>query len=182
MRVIAGTAKGRRLVTPPRDAPIRPVEDRVKESLYNILFSVIDLRVLDCFAGTGALGIEALSRGAAHATFIEQAPQAIALIHENLARCQVADRATVLRGAATRTLQRLGQLQMQFDIIFLDPPYGQDLVAPNLTIIAEQQLLVPTGQILIEHARQDQFAIPAALVPSDQRRFGQTLVTFLKLG
>lgn len=182
MRVIAGTAKGRRLASPPRDAPIRPVEDRVKESLFNILFSVIDLRVLDCFAGTGALGIEAVSRGAAHATFIEQAPPAIALIYENLARCQVADRATVLRGAATRTLQRLGQQQAQFDIIFLDPPYGQALVAPSLAIITEQHLLAPTGQILIEHARQDLFAIPPSLIRSDQRRFGQTLVTFLKLG
>lgn len=179
MRVIAGSAKGRTLKGPPKGAPIRPVEDRVKEAIFSILFSVENFRVLDCFAGTGAIGIEGLSRGAAHATFIDASRVAVGLLTENLARCGFEDHARILQLPAERALAQLGKEHAKFDLIFVDPPYGKNLVEPALQIIADEKLFTRDGQILIEHSTRDTFAIPPTLVQSDRREYGQTAITFL---
>src|SRR5688500_422077 len=122
MRVIAGSFKGRRLKTPSWDG-LRPTSDKLRETLFNILAArVPGARVLDGFAGTGAVGIEALSRGAAYVTFVESDRRAAALIEENLAVCGITDRYTLERGQVTTVLRQF-PAEASFDVIVLDPPY-----------------------------------------------------------
>src|SRR5687768_14431847 len=119
MRIIAGRLKGRRLKAPAWEG-LRPTSDRLRETLFNILAPRMDgARVLDGYAGTGAVGIEAVSRGAAHVTFVEQDRRAVALIEENLTACGVVGGYTILRGDVATVLAGLGT----FDLILLDPPY-----------------------------------------------------------
>lgn len=189
MRVIAGTAKGLRLATPSRKTPVRPIDDRVKEALFSILFDLQGLRILDCFAGTGAVGIEALSRGAQHATFIDNLGEAIAVIEENLRRCHMQDRATVLRMPVDRGLRLVRTRGATYDIIFVDPPYNKHLVNPTLARIVEYQLLrtahsaerrAKPGRIVIEHCPQEPLALPPTLALTDQRKYGQTTISFVQ--
>src|ERR671918_2211454 len=121
MRIIAGALKGRRLEAP--DWPgVRPTSDKLRETLFNVLAPRIrGARVLDGFAGSGAVGIEALSRGAAHVTFVDQDPRAVRLIEENLARCKVSDRYVIIRARFDQAATRLAAAT--FDLVFLDPPY-----------------------------------------------------------
>jgi 16S rRNA (guanine(966)-N(2))-methyltransferase RsmD len=152
VRVIGGSLKGRRLETP--DWPgLRPTSDKLRETLFNVLAPRIDgARLLDGYAGTGAVGIEALSRGAAHVTFVERDGRAVRLIERNLARASLAaDRHVIIRAEIGGAVSRL--TTQLFDIIFLDPPYGAPELAAAL-IAAEP--LVGDGTLLIaEHARRD---------------------------
>lgn len=181
MRVISGTAKGRRLATPARTDPIRPVLDQVKEAIFNILFDVSGARVLDCFAGTGALGIEALSRGTMHATFIDLSSRATDLIRKNIELCHFTERATVLQLPATKALQRLGDRGAQFDLIFIDPPYEQGLLNPALAAAAQANLLAADGFIIMEHHPKEAVEVPPGLSLTDQRKYGQTLISFCRV-
>jgi 16S rRNA (guanine966-N2)-methyltransferase len=150
IRIIGGELRGRRLETPTWNG-LRPTSDRLRETLFNILMPGIrGARVLDGYAGTGAVGIEALSRGAAHVTFVEQDPRAGALIARNLARCGVADRHVIIRASLAASTARLGG---PFDIVFLDPPYGAAELAGGLE--AGASLLAHGGLLVIEHARRD---------------------------
>lgn len=152
MRVIAGALKGRRLEAP--DWPgLRPTSDKLRETLFNILAPrLAGARVLDGYAGSGAVGIEALSRGAAHVTFVEHDSRAAALIAANLQRCGVADRHAIIRrrfggfGGAGR--------RGDFDLVFLDPPYGAAEMAAALA--AAEPLIAPGALLVIEHARRDE--------------------------
>jgi 16S rRNA (guanine(966)-N(2))-methyltransferase RsmD len=153
--VIAGSLKGRLLDTPAWDG-LRPTSDRLRETLFNVLAGRVEgANVLDGFAGTGAVGIEALSRGAAQVTFVEADGGAVRLIERNLERCAVTDRYAIIRArfadAARRSLPGL------FDLVFLDPPYGPDVIAGTLEAAAP--LLAPGGLLILEHARRD--AAPA---------------------
>ena len=124
MRVVAGTARGR-IIDAPAGRSTRPTSDRVRESIFNALGSldaVVDATVVDLFAGSGAMGIEALSRGAAHATFVESDRGAVGVIEANLDRCGFGDRATVVAGTVERFLER----QRAFDLALVDPPYAYD--------------------------------------------------------
>ena len=182
MRVIGGAAKGRRLRVPRGDA-VRPTADRVKESLFNILprdFS--GARVLDVFAGSGNLSIEALSRGAAHAILIDVSQRAGAMIRENLRRLGFAAQTEVWVAAAARSLKTLARRADSFDFIFLDPPYDQGLAGRSLELIGRCDLLRPGGTLVIEHSSRE--AIGAAYGPlqlHDQRRYGDTLLSFYKV-
>jgi 16S rRNA (guanine966-N2)-methyltransferase len=151
MRVIAGTLKGRRLQAPGWDG-LRPTSDKLRETLFNVLAPRIQgAQVLDGYAGTGAVGIEALSRGAAHVTFVERDPRAAALIAANLERCGVSDRYAIIRArfAGTERPPAGGR----FDIIFVDPPYGAGELAAAL---AAAESLVQAGTLLVlEHAKRD---------------------------
>ncbi len=153
MRVIAGSAKGR-ILRPPRTSATRPITDRAKESLFNILTPRIgDSRFLDLFAGTGSVGIEALSRGAAHVTFVESDRRAQALIAENLARCAIADGYAIIRASASRAVQTFQRSPsfVPFDIILLDPPYDH----PAADALAGIDALVASdGLVVFEHARK----------------------------
>lgn len=151
MRVIAGTLKGRHLDAPNWDG-LRPTSDKLRGTLFNVLAPRIDgARVLDGFAGTGAIGIEALSRGAAHVTFVERDPRAIALIAANLRRCGVADRYAIIRARFGGTEQPSGS--ESFDVIFLDPPYGATELLS--AIDAAESLVQAHTLLIVEHARRD---------------------------
>jgi 16S rRNA (guanine966-N2)-methyltransferase len=169
VRVVAGSAKGRTLRAPD-GKDTRPTSDRVREAVFNALGSlgvVDDARVLDLFAGSGALGIEALSRGAAHATFVDQSRAAVALIQENLAVCGLADRATVVNGDVGRHRIDIDSM----NLVLADPPYLFDgwaelfeRLSSGVFVVAESNraLEAPVGWELVR-----------------QRRYGTTWVTFL---
>lgn len=152
MRIIAGELKGRRLQAPTWDG-LRPTSDKLRETLFNVVAQrVSGARMLDLYAGTGAIGIEAISRGAAHATFVESDPRALKLIEQNLRHCAVADRYAIIRhhldGEAPPTLPA-----GSFDLIVLDPPYDEpDLRA---AIAAAERLMAAGGLLVLEHARRN---------------------------
>ena len=162
MRIIAGTLKGRRLDAP--DWPgLRPTSDRLRETLFNILAPRIrGARVLDGYAGTGAVGLEALSRGAAHVTFIEQDRRAQQLIESNLRNCGVSDRYAIIRAGFAAAALSAGE----FDLVFLDPPYE----AAELTAALEAAapLVGPEALLILEHATRD--AAPEAIGTLERTR------------
>jgi 16S rRNA (guanine(966)-N(2))-methyltransferase RsmD len=151
LRIIAGTLKGRRLDTPGWDG-LRPTSDRLRETLFNVLAGRVEgARVLDGFAGTGAVGIEALSRGAAQVTFVESDPRAVRLIERNLERCAVSDRYAIIRAGFADAARR--SFPGSFDLVFLDPPYRSDVIVSTLEAAAP--LVAPGGLLILEHARRD---------------------------
>jgi 16S rRNA (guanine(966)-N(2))-methyltransferase RsmD len=156
VRVIAGTLKGRRLKTPTWSG-LRPTSDKLRETLFNILAPrIADASVLDLYAGTGALGIEALSRGARSAVFVEANRRAQALIAENLARCGFENGYAIIRTTAARALEQLARSAHEpFDIVLLDPPYAPESRQGFESILAEAaRMLAPTGVAILEHARR----------------------------
>jgi 16S rRNA (guanine(966)-N(2))-methyltransferase RsmD len=178
MRVIAGTLKSRRLDAPNWDG-LRPTSDKLRETLFNVLAPrVAGARVLDLYAGTGAIGIEALSRGAAQVTFVDSDRRAEALIRANLARCGVEDGYAIIRAAAARAVATLGASPtfVPFDIILLDPPYDH----PPADALADlDRLLAGDGVIVLEHARRS--AAPSAsggLVRSRELPSGDSMLSF----
>jgi 16S rRNA (guanine966-N2)-methyltransferase len=149
MRIIAGEFKGRRLRAPRWDG-VRPTSDKLRETLFNVVAPRVGgARVLDVFAGTGAIGLEALSRGAARAVFVESDRRAAALIEENSALCGVSDRCAIIRGAAECALQD-GIDGDPFDLVMLDPPYDYQPLAAALGAAARH--LAPEGWLILEHA------------------------------
>lgn len=150
MRIIAGTLKGRRLESP-EWLGLRPTSDRLRETLFNVLAPRIEgARFLDAYAGTGAVGIEALSRGAAHVTFVEHDRRAADLIEQNLARCGVKDRYAIIRARFAGAAPRLPE---PFDILFLDPPYGAAELIEGLDAAAP--LVSGNAVLIVEHAKRD---------------------------
>jgi len=149
MRIIAGTLKGRRLLGP-KDPGVRPTSDSLRETLFNVLGpTVAGQRVLDGFAGTGALGLEALSRGATHVTFVEQDRRAIEVLTKNVSACGVEDACAIIRDDfGSGRVGRLGA----FDLVLLDPPYDVPDLAPAATAAAA--LVAPGGRLVLEHSRR----------------------------
>jgi 16S rRNA (guanine(966)-N(2))-methyltransferase RsmD len=151
MRVIAGTLKGRH-VDAPKWEGLRPTSDKLRETLFNVLAPrIAGAVVLDGYAGTGAVGIEALSRGAAHVTFVERDPRAVALIESNLKRCGVADRYAIIRARFAGTERP--PAADRFDLIFLDPPYGEREL--NAALEAAGPLVAEGALLILEHAKRD---------------------------
>ncbi len=156
VRVITGTAKGRRLQVP-KVAGLRPTSDRARETLFNVLAPRLRAaRVLDMFAGCGAVGIEALSRGAEAAVFVERAAAAIVVIEANLELCRLSAVASVVRADWRRGIDRLAAGEARFDIVFLDPPYDWDGAHTCVGAIHEAGLLAADGVAVIEHRRKRQ--------------------------
>ena len=150
MRVIAGTLKGRTLDSPAWPG-LRPTSDRLRETLFNVLAPrIAGARFLDAFAGTGAVGIEALSRGAAYVTVVEQDHRAQRLIERNLARCGINDRYAIIRAGFAGAAARLGT---GFDVLFFDPPYGAAELKTTLRLAAP--LVSGDALLVIEHAKRD---------------------------
>ena len=177
MRIIAGTHRGRRLSTP-RWAGLRPTSDRLRGTLFDILGPRVEgARVLDGCAGTGAVGLEALSRGAAHAVLVDRDPRAVALIRRNAAACGLAGRCTVRRAALPAGLRRLGA--GAFDLILLDPPYD----APDLgaMLAASAARLGPEGRLVIEHARRIEPPVTPAVEALRSVRAGDSALRFYRL-
>lgn len=178
MRVIAGSAKSHRLLSVPGDST-RPITDRAKEALFSILADdVVGARVLDVFAGTGAVGIEALSRGASHATFIDRNRRAVQTIQANLRHCKLAEPATVLHGDSFALLPALRD--EPFDLIFIAPPQYQDLWRKMLLLVdGTPELLAPGGLVIVQiHPREEGPLTLARLVEVDRRRYGSVLLLF----
>ena len=156
MRVIAGSLKGRRLKAPTWEG-LRPTSDTLRETLFNVLAPRVGgARVLDGFAGTGGLGIEALSRGAAHVTFLERDARAQALIAENLALCGIAEGYAIIRASLDHGLDTLrsGPGFAPFDIVLLDPPYDRAPEAILDTLTAADSVLAQEGLVVLEHSRR----------------------------
>ncbi|MBN1660833.1 MAG: 16S rRNA (guanine(966)-N(2))-methyltransferase RsmD [Anaerolineae bacterium] len=177
MRVIAGSAKG----IPLRPVPgtgTRPITDRVKESLFNILGDwIVDARVLDLFAGTGGVGIEALSRGAAHATFVEKNPRAVATIKDNLKNTRLQDRAHVAQADVFAFLR--GQPD-PFDLVYIAPPQYQGLWHKTLETLEQNPgWLYPQGLVVVQIFPKEFEPVPLrSLHLADERKYGSTLLCF----
>ena len=186
MRVVTGEAKGRKLKSP-KTAGTRPIIDRVKTALFDILSTrVEEARFLDLFAGTGSVGIEALSRGAAHATFIEMNYSVLKLVRENLKITGLADRAETIGGDAFKFLQAnaapaIGQ-QRAYDIIYVAPPQYHEMAARALALLDTSSLLAPGGLVIVQihpKERPGVAAVPLArLTLTDERKYGSTLLMF----
>jgi len=172
MRVVAGRLRGRRF-SAPAGAATRPTSDRVREALFSVLGPLDDLRVLDLFAGSGALGLEALSRGAAEVTFVDSAQPAVKVLQANLAALGLD--AEVRRQDARTFLKNARAEHRQYDLVFLDPPYrlaarlGAEL-SPLLAAV-----LAPRARVVGESDRRAPIAL--ALPVTDERRYGDTLIT-----
>ena len=178
MRVISGTARGVALKTPDGQAT-RPTIDRVKEALFSIIhFDIPGAEVLDLFAGTGQLGIEALSRGASGAVFIDSQQKACDLINENLRRTHLKDKARVVR---CEYEQYLRQCNKKFGIIFLDPPYCEEFLEKSLNLILEIDILQSGGIIVAERplGKELSFEHPS-LTRSKDYKYGKVLLTIYR--
>jgi 16S rRNA (guanine(966)-N(2))-methyltransferase RsmD len=180
MRIISGTSKGRKLVTP-RSQSLRPTSDRVKESIFNILQDeIVGKVVLDLFAGTGNLGIEALSRGAKKTIFVEKGRQALRLIQRNLTQFGLEERSEILPKDAIRAIGILKQRGESFDLILMDPPYQKGLIQKTLMKLNSYPIYHKDSILVIEHDRRE----PLSTVMDGwnlirQRRIGDTVISFL---
>ena len=181
MRIISGSLRGRKLEAP-RGWDIRPTTDRVREAIFNILSRrPEDARVLDIFAGTGALGLEALSRGAANVIFLEGSPEACRIITSNITRMGVEKSAAIV--CHTIGEQPLPEkiTQKRFNLVFMDPPYGTGLLGTALTHPDLISCLDSQGLIVAEHSIKEK--LPETITGldiHDQRKYGRTLITFFK--
>lgn len=181
-RIAAGTLKGVPLIVPPG---VRATSSKVRQALFNILGDLVEgARVIDGFAGSGALGLEALSRGAAFVAFIESDTEAVLAIRDNLARLapapvQAPRRSRLLHLEAEPGLRQLAKDEAPFDLILLDPPYRTEEGKKSLSVIVECAMLVPAGIVAIEHDLKT--ALPASIGPlrqMKQHRYGDTVLSF----
>lgn len=183
VRVIGGSKRGFKLVCP-SGRRVRPTADRIREAIFNILSScVVEASVLDLMAGTGALGIEALSRGAQKAVFVDNHIQSITLIRQNLAHCGLAHLGTVIKKDALVFLREDAvNLAEPFDLVFVDPPYAWGETAKLLHLIGPS-VLSPTGLVLVEHAADADLPTNVGqLAQIDCRRYGNTELVFYQPG
>ncbi|MFC2250286.1 16S rRNA (guanine(966)-N(2))-methyltransferase RsmD [Labrys portucalensis] len=180
MRIIGGQFRGKQLATPKSDA-IRPTSDRLRETLFNILAHgyddpVRDARVIDLFAGTGALGFEALSRGARFATFVDEGAEARGLIRSNVEAMSLGGRTRLFRRDATK-LGMIGPSE-SFSLAFLDPPYGKGLASQALVSLAGGGWLTKGALCVVEEATDAPFEAPTAFALADQRDYAGTRLSF----
>src|ERR1700761_5041409 len=179
MRIVAGSHRGRRLEAP-ADERIRPTSDRIRESLFNILDHRLNgfagRRVLDGFAGTGALGFEALSRGAASVLFVDKDRDALALTRRNAASLGLTTKADFRLADITRP----PQFAQQFDLVLLDPPYGQGLAAMALSALAAAGWLAPDAVAVVEADRAQPEIVPQGFAPLDSRDYGRTRIVLVR--
>ncbi len=192
MRIISGSAKGRKLISPPKTPGreklkpiIRPTSDRSREALFNILGRrVIDATVLDLFAGTGALGLEALSRGASSALFVDSHRQAHQLIRKNIELCGVGERATIIKHDLLKSLHFLKELAPDsgFNVIFADPPYRKRIIPHLLEKLLKADLVHTKGLVIAEDASGE--SIPdhiGSLLLVDKRSYGENSFWVFKM-
>ncbi|MDQ7824619.1 MAG: 16S rRNA (guanine(966)-N(2))-methyltransferase RsmD [Candidatus Eremiobacteraeota bacterium] len=179
MYVIAGSLKGIRLRTQ-AEPDIRPTSQKVKEALFNILMEEIQESLfLDLFAGFGTIGIEALSRGARHAIFMEKSRKALALLRENLKNAGLSGRSQILEGDATRSIARYEG--PPFGIIYMDPPYHFLSHEKVLQALVEKNMVAPGGVIIVEHYHKQAVSSPEpSLICTRREKYGQTLLSFFR--
>jgi 16S rRNA (guanine966-N2)-methyltransferase len=182
MRIIAGSHKGRRLLSPTTNA-VRPTSGRVKEALFSILGDrVIGAAVLDLFAGSGAIGIEALSRGAACVTFVESHPTSLRLLQANLTQCGLSENTEIHPGETRAFLQYAARHGLAFDVIFADPPYRDDSTNTLLPLLGQSAMIQSHTVVILEHPTKHQ--IPPQVGPLNrvrQYRYGDTSLSLFRL-
>ena len=181
MRIIGGSLRGKNLASS-SGRLIRPTADRLRESIFNIIAArVPNAVVLDLFAGTGAFGIEALSRYARAAVFIDNSRAAVTVIYRNLEMCRLQDRARVVLTDTTRGLGRIPMPQPRFDLVFMDPPYDRGFVQNVLDLLRRNPILATSHCLILEHSSHEPLPFDLeGYVLHDQRRYGKTLVSFLE--
>lgn len=179
MRIVGGAHRGRRLFSV-KGRATRPTSDRVRESVFNILAARIKgVHVLDLFAGTGALGVEALSRGADSACFIDNSRQALLAIYKNINMIGLDKKSAVIRWDATNNLNCLIPYQSKFKVVFMDPPYGKKMIRPAMKHLDRANCLEREAILVVEHTPEE--TLDSHLGPffqTDQRRYGKTLISF----
>lgn len=178
MRITGGALRGRRLKVP--RSGVRPSADRVREALFQRLGDLAGRRVLDLYAGSGSLGIEALSRGAESVVFIDRAMSSLASLHRNLDALALAERARVVRGDVPQQVARLGREKARFDLVLLDPPYAGDELPRALGAVVRARLLAADGTVVVERGRHGALPELAGLSLVDERRYGDTLIARLR--
>jgi 16S rRNA (guanine966-N2)-methyltransferase len=181
MRIVGGEYRSRQ-IDMPKGAEIRPTQDRVREAVFNILGDVNGKSVLDLFAGSGAFGIEALSRGAAHATFVENNSRCIASIETNVDSLDIPDsRYDIIKGSVLSTLFRLQKDGNSYDLIFLDPPYHKNMARNCLIYIDNYDILTKFGLVIAEHFKKDSLESDFGTIDVlTERKYGDTLITIFK--
>jgi 16S rRNA (guanine(966)-N(2))-methyltransferase RsmD len=177
MRVTGGRLGGRRLVAAPPG--VRPTADRVREALFARLPDLAGVRVLDLYAGTGALGIEALSRGAQLAVFVERSHASLIALRRNLSALGLDDRARVMRGDVRGALRRLAREELRFELVLADPPYADRDVALPLGLLVSGGLLAPDATVVVERSRRHPLPEVEGLVSHESRRYGDTALEWL---
>lgn len=186
MRIVGGAFRGRRIEAP-EGRDIRPTSDRAREAVFNILVHGFDvdweeMAVIDVFAGTGAMGLEALSRGAAHATFIDQDPAAIRCIRQNAGAAGAARAVNILKLDATKLPPPPLVTQAPCGLAFLDAPYGSGLTGPALIGLAARGWIGPGSLCIVEIGAKEVFKAPDGFEAVDERRYGAARVLFLERG
>ncbi|MGL4738582.1 MAG: 16S rRNA (guanine(966)-N(2))-methyltransferase RsmD [Cellulosilyticaceae bacterium] len=178
MRVISGKCRGTKLVAP-EGLHTRPTTDRIKETLFNMIgFDIPGCEFLDLFGGSGAIGIEALSRGAQKVIFTDNNPAAIACINQNLQKTSLQKDGIVYNRDSLSVIQMLGEQKAKFDIIFLDPPYAMEGIDKILDGIVTRDLLKEAGYIILESGSEYEIAIPEQLTLIKQKNYKTTIMSF----
>lgn len=189
MRIIAGTARGRRIFSVSKNLPVKPISDRIKQSLFDILRPRITAAImLDLFAGTGNVSLEALSRGALKVVCVDREPACIKNIHRNLEHLGFVERAKVIKGDILKPLDWLMSYSDNegYDIIFMGPPYRDindkmlSFSTPALKNVADAKLLAPTGMIVLQNHQSEKFDVPGSLEIYREEKYGDTILHFLR--
>ena len=181
MRIIGGEYKSRSIAMP-RGVEMRPTQDKVREALFNILGDIVGKKVLELFAGSGAFGIEAISRGAGSVTFVDNNFRCAQTIESNLVSLDVPDsKYEIIKADALKFPVKFARGREKYDIIFLDPPYYRDMAKKCLINIDSYDIVSPVGLVIVEHFKKDALdAELERLVFVDERRYGDTVITILR--
>jgi 16S rRNA (guanine966-N2)-methyltransferase len=179
MRIIGGKARGRKLLVP-KKTEIRMTSDRVKESLFNILSPVEGITFLDLYAGTGNVGIEAISRKAKKVVFIEKSNLHVEILKKNIDLCGFNRDCEIIADTVKNGIRTLAVRQELFDIIFADPPYEKNMIRETLRLLSEYPLMAKNGIIVMEHSLKEECTGEGDFVVTDQRKYGDTGISFLK--
>lgn len=180
MRIVGGSARGRKLYIP-EASPVRPTSERVKEALFDIVGPVEGKSFLDLFAGTGNVGMEALSRGAARAVFVEKDRILARAIGRNVASCRFSQTAEILRADFDQALEMLAERPDSFDILFADPPYEAGFVGPVIAALTDGRLMAADGLLILQHSvREAATAAGPGLAMTGRRGYGDTRLSFFQ--
>lgn len=181
MRIIAGRARGTQLVAP-KGMDTRPTQDKVKESLFSMIqLDIPDAQVLDLFAGSGALALESLSRGAETAVVVDKSREALDCIRKNITKMRVEEQVTILPMDWSQALLKCKQLGKRFDLVFLDPPYRMTELGEMCQQMLEMGLLLPEAMLVLEHRTGVELHMPAPFVLEKERTYGETQIHFYRL-
>jgi 16S rRNA (guanine966-N2)-methyltransferase len=182
MRIIGGEAKGRTLHFPP-ESKERPTSDFLREALFNILGPLQDNSFIDLFAGSGSVGIEAASRGAADVVLVEKNKKIASVIQKNIESCGFKDQCRLLNLDVENALRELNNKKRSFDIIFADPPYDKGLAEETIKLLNKYPIFAADVRIVIQHSVKEDFnaQIGGRLILQDQRKYGSNVLTFLKM-